>query len=663
LKPENVLYDEETKKICLIDFGHAHQGLPPVKERPLILRDYGGTEAFKSPERKASGKVSLASEVYSIGLIWYQLLTGEKVEHKEKAVFNLEHLTNVSDDTYELITATLEKKPQDRITLRDLINDEYFNEYTEEEKQIIQGFGWFQDSCYVDSLLMILLFSCDDFWHQGMLEADVTTINRPLRCERTEIDILDVQEANRYRREVQDQLKAEWRALLELENLSEDEDEEEEEIQRTTCTLFRKLVARCLPSTRERTRRGGEIFVMYGAPEFYDKLTDIFPGISLNVTTYNVLTNERRVENAFKSWIPFNQYLEAAPTAKEAREGTRDRWTVDWSAINLPVLVFANIASPRFSIVDAPGDESGEVNQKPWAGTKVRAFGITILNGAYTLIGVITLQGVQPHASGGVHYVSYFRADDGNWYYYNDLKAGKATSIRTLPRVGVWEEANLSMPAMFFYARTENVPIATEETNVFMGSFLKPTEALNLRYHPITELPEPILEARNKRVAELLIFCRDYQSDWRTYFLSVKILDVALSSDTDFIGYDTKLSVVCYLLAAKLYHPPTAENFKDLVSWAGVETGKLILLEARIYRALCFDANFSTAYDYFQLLNGTPRQLLDLRILIRTQLIYKMTDHQLAVLVKRGLLREHRALREAEYWEELDTIELEPISP
>jgi serine/threonine protein kinase len=656
LKPENVLYNEETQKICLIDFGHAHQGLPPIKEIPLILEDYGGTETFFSPERKARKLVSVASEVYAIGLIWYQLISGQPVDQNGKQVVELENLGEVSDETYEIIQAMLEKDLEDRITMRNLINSNYFSDYTEEEKEVIRGFGWFEDSCYVDSLLMILLFSCDNFWHRGMLDANVL-INQPLKCEQQKQDITDPKEANRYRREVQDQLKAEFEALIEVQE-SDDEDQDEEDIQRTTCTLFRKLVARCLPSTRVRGK-----FVMYGAPEFYAKLTDIFPEISLEVTTYNVLTQERRLEANFKSWIPVNQYLVAPPTPDEVLAGAGGRWTVDWDAIDLPVLVFANIDSPRFSILDAPGDERGDVNGEPWAATKIRGFGPTILGGRYTLIGVITLQGVKPNRTGGAHYVSYFRADDGKWYYYNDLRRGKATSINTLPRIGVWEEAALSMPAMYFYAKTENVPVSLEENKVFLGSFLKPTEALNLRYHPVRKLESKIFDARNDRVVDLLVLCETYHSNWETYFLAVKIIDVLLSINKDFIGYENKLSVVAFLLAAKIYNPPTKKIYNLLVEWAGVSAEKLLKLEAKMYRELCFNVNFSTVYDYFKILSGTSAQLLRLRVLIRTELIYEMTDRKLALTVTRErLTKEQQALYNKEYSEEVEALKLK-ISP
>ncbi len=78
LKPENILVDREGKP-RLLDFGiaklidgeaEAHSTLTRVGGRPF-------TPAYASPEQILGEPISTASDVYSLGVVLYQLLTGE----------------------------------------------------------------------------------------------------------------------------------------------------------------------------------------------------------------------------------------------------------------------------------------------------------------------------------------------------------------------------------------------------------------------------------------------------------------------------------------------------------------------------------------------------------------------------------------------------------
>jgi ubiquitin C-terminal hydrolase len=60
---------------------------------------------------------------------------------------------------------------------------------------------------------------------------------------------------------------------------------------------------------------------------------------------------------------------------------------------------------------------------------------------------------VKSDQDGGAHYISYFKATDGSWYYYDDLRED-IVQIVSLPDK-VWNESSGSMPAMYFYQIVE----------------------------------------------------------------------------------------------------------------------------------------------------------------------------------------------------------------
>src|SRR5690606_28014765 len=72
VKPENVLLDETTGRALLSDFGAAVGGDPLGDSRAM----FAGTPAYMAPEQVEGGVVDARSDVFSLGVVGWELLTG-----------------------------------------------------------------------------------------------------------------------------------------------------------------------------------------------------------------------------------------------------------------------------------------------------------------------------------------------------------------------------------------------------------------------------------------------------------------------------------------------------------------------------------------------------------------------------------------------------------
>ena len=76
LKPENIMYDSESQRVLLLDFGIARDAELPPEERLTRTGFFVGTLQYVAPEALSGELVDGRADVYSLATITYYMLTG-----------------------------------------------------------------------------------------------------------------------------------------------------------------------------------------------------------------------------------------------------------------------------------------------------------------------------------------------------------------------------------------------------------------------------------------------------------------------------------------------------------------------------------------------------------------------------------------------------------
>ncbi len=126
IKPENILFaDDETYRIT--DFGIAKHSASSVKTQHGIIM---GSPGYMSPEQAAGGEIDYRSDIYSLGITLYQMLTGSLPFEGDTASVMAQHITqtpaspselnpDISDELEAILLKMLQKKPQHRFQSTD----------------------------------------------------------------------------------------------------------------------------------------------------------------------------------------------------------------------------------------------------------------------------------------------------------------------------------------------------------------------------------------------------------------------------------------------------------------------------------------------------------------------------------------------------------------
>ncbi|KAL0210444.1 hypothetical protein RCL1_004880 [Eukaryota sp. TZLM3-RCL] len=127
LKPSNVLI-ADNKSLKLTDFGTAKPGANNVAEQAQVAPSFAGTAAYVPPEMLESGEFSLATDLWSLGCVIYEMIEGSPpfVANTDYLTFQLILEGSVtfsekfSEDARNLILSLLHKNPLERLGIDDV---------------------------------------------------------------------------------------------------------------------------------------------------------------------------------------------------------------------------------------------------------------------------------------------------------------------------------------------------------------------------------------------------------------------------------------------------------------------------------------------------------------------------------------------------------------
>lgn len=293
-----------------------------------------------------------------------------------------------------------------------------------------RGYIYWENSCYIDSLLVTLLLNISGFWRSGMLNVDIDSYDYSAgfeNCPKARMRSLA--------KDVQTELGTD------LSNFIQDKREGQK------CTNVRKLMAECL----DLRPRGS--WSTHNVADLYSTFAILFPDINMDIP-FRVYSKIRPKEYtrgrlqysriaALTMWEFMEPFKLDSPLVKQN----------DWDLCRPYILVFTNGGIPRIKHFNDPNPEMVRVafSKATVQIDKGNVFGPNILDGRYTIVGVIMLLGVGSEG-GGSHYVAYFMGSAEKWYYYDDLSSNITSLIEGLPE-NVWHENSTEMPAMYFYQR------------------------------------------------------------------------------------------------------------------------------------------------------------------------------------------------------------------
>jgi len=134
IKPSNIICDESTNTVKITDFGIAHFEDTELTHQTR-MGDVIGTPQYMSPEQVSGAKVDGRSDLFSVGVILYQLITGQKPFGGDSVASLMYQITHTEPKSLQqinpdlptqirrIIEKLLKKNPNERFqTGQELVN-------------------------------------------------------------------------------------------------------------------------------------------------------------------------------------------------------------------------------------------------------------------------------------------------------------------------------------------------------------------------------------------------------------------------------------------------------------------------------------------------------------------------------------------------------------
>ncbi len=135
IKPDNVMIESKSGRVLLVDFGIA-KALDPQRASNLTQAGFTvGTPHYMSPEQGLGDQIDARSDLYSLGAMFFEMVTGEKLFDGETVQeIVTKHVTDQTREAIDvdesvpvwlsdLIARCVQKKPQDRFQSADEVLD------------------------------------------------------------------------------------------------------------------------------------------------------------------------------------------------------------------------------------------------------------------------------------------------------------------------------------------------------------------------------------------------------------------------------------------------------------------------------------------------------------------------------------------------------------
>jgi hypothetical protein len=297
----------------------------------------------------------------------------------------------------------------------------------------IQGlYKYWNNSCYLDSLLTVLLFGSSSFYRNGILDFNINDITYKKKGKFTPIgkensSILTERKTVECATNLQKAIKADYFQLVNVRS-------------NLRCTKIREYLQMFYPDMKPHG------WDMYNVSAIYDLLTELFPNLKIkNIPSMIHKTTKKKLK-PIKSITMF-QFWDFIDPLNKVERNHRE---ILWDKINTPVLVFQNGGFPAITNFGSLNSEVISAGRKSLKTIhKKRCFEEVIL-GSYQLFGVIVLHGTVPGKEGGLHYTSYIKRDE-DWYHYDDI-GPSYEKLSGLP-LNVFQEKRGIKPEMYFYQR------------------------------------------------------------------------------------------------------------------------------------------------------------------------------------------------------------------